>query len=144
MKEVSQTLRYRALPHEVYQVVADFDRYPEFMSDHQAAQIIARSDRIVEVRFTIVIVKAFDFEVVHTMDPGRSIDWVHRKGPFKHCEGGWHFAPSADGLETDVRYRIAVDPGFFIPGFIVKSLIEGTLPRTLNTFKGRVEALCGR
>ena len=70
--------------------------------------------------------------------PGR-LDWTLIEGAFKANDGGWELAPLDGGARTRVTYRIDLQVGMFVPGNIVRSLTQRSLPDTLERFKAEAE-----
>jgi ribosome-associated toxin RatA of RatAB toxin-antitoxin module len=63
------------------------------------------------------------------------------EGSFKSNEGGWTLEPIDGGRRTRATYEVDLDVGMFVPGSVMKTIVEQDLPRTLAAFKGRAEGL---
>ena len=50
-------------------------------------------------------------------------------------------APINGGTKTELTYSMYVDPGFFVPQWIMREGMKDELPRTLKGLKERVEAV---
>ena len=59
---------------------------------------------------------------------------------FKANNGGWDLTPVADGAQTQAEYDIALEIGMFVPGSVLKTLVESSLPATLEAFRREAEA----
>lgn len=66
------------------------------------------------------------------------IDSEYLSGDFRCFEGEWRFDPLGDGL-TRVQVEIRIDPGFPIPGRIVKMLNERVLKSSIDDRCRRLE-----
>ncbi len=98
----------RVLPHspkQMYDLVADIERYPEFLPWCLAARITKRGEGMVESDLVIGF-KMFRerFRSRATFRPPDAIDVAYIKGPMRHLDNHWSFEPHLDGCEL----------GFFI------------------------------
>ena len=99
----------RVLPHsaaQMYDLVADVDKYPEFLPWTAATRIRSRKDmgdHEVMLADLIVSFKVFreSFGSKVTLWPDRHrIDTAYIDGPFKHMESSWTFRDVEDGVEV--------------------------------------------
>lgn len=68
------------------------------------------------------------------------IDFHRVSGDLKEEQGTWLLRPSQDGAATLVEYQVYIDPGFWIPQFLVHRSLRKDLPAALNGLRERVEA----
>jgi uncharacterized protein YndB with AHSA1/START domain len=71
------------------------------------------------------------------------IDFHRVSGDLKEEKGTWLLTPSPDGVATVVQYDVYVDPGFWIPQFLVHRSLRKDLPAALNGLRDRVQAMDG-
>ena len=103
----------RALPFaptDIFDLVADIERYPEFLPWCTAARVRDRKpDGLLadlEIGYRI-FVETFTSRV--TLRRPGAIDVVCERGPFRHLRNAWRFAPSeGGGLRAEVRDRLRV------------------------------------
>jgi ribosome-associated toxin RatA of RatAB toxin-antitoxin module len=96
---------------EVFDIIEQAERYPEFLPWCARATVLARTDDFVSaeievdyhgVRFTLV-----------TRNPKRRPDWLAvrlERGPFRRFEGAWHvisLAPDACKIAFTMSYEMA-------------------------------------
>ncbi|PID36942.1 MAG: ubiquinone-binding protein [Rhodobacterales bacterium] len=106
-------------PEQMYDLVADVARYPEFLPWNSAARIRARTpldDGREEMLADLVISfkvfrERFGSRVI--LDPAAArIDTAYLDGPFKHLKSHWIFDPHRDGCEVnffvDFEFRNAI------------------------------------
>lgn len=135
----------RLLPYEVEQLfdlVADIERYPEFLPWCVGARIRERRDdyilgdlligwRMVRERFT---------SRVHLYKPDR-IDVEYAEGPFKYLENHWKFIPQNGGtlidFHVDFEFRSRVLTG------IVETVFTEAVKRMVGAFEKRARQLYG-
>ena len=95
-----QILPYQ--PEQLFDLVADVARYPEFLPWCVAARVRSRADHEVIADMTNgygPFRESFTSRVVPHR-PNR-IDVHYEKGPFKYLNNHWQFLPHADGTEVD-------------------------------------------
>jgi len=57
----------------------------------------------------------------------------------KDESGVWLLQPSADGRSTTIEYRIAMQPGFFVPHSMIRHSLKKQLPAALLALRQRAE-----
>jgi uncharacterized protein YndB with AHSA1/START domain len=72
-------------------------------------------------------------------DRPHRIDFHRVSGDLKAEEGTWLLTPTADGTGTVVQYEVYLDPGFWIPKFLVTRSLRKDLPAALSGLRDRVE-----
>jgi hypothetical protein len=75
-----------------------------------------------------------DFHPPHRMD-------FHRiGGNLKYEVGSWTLVPGADG-STTVVYRVSLQPGFWVPHFMIRRMLRKQLSATLRALRRHAEEL---
>jgi len=135
-------------PQALFDLVADIERYPEFLPWCRAARIIERKES--EFMGELVInflhlTESYTSRV--TLDPAptpeatAAIDVVMVKGPFEYLTNHWRFIPTEGGTQID----FALD--FKFRSRILEKLIGGLFTkatiRMVTAFKERADALYG-
>ncbi len=140
-------LPYR--PEQMYGLVADVERYPEFLPWNSAARIKSRRD-IGEGREEVLADLVVSFKVFRerfgsrlVLDPGRyRIDTEYLDGPFKFMRSHWHIKDHAEGCEVD----FFVD--FEFRNVVLQKLIgvvfDQAMRRIVRAFDDRAAALYGQ
>ena len=129
-----------ATPEKCYQVIADLERYPEFVSDMQLAKILKRDGEKIKAEFTVKIIKQISYTLDLIGVPGKSFDWKLVKGFMKKNDGAWRLKDLGDGT-TEATYAVDVEFGLLVPSSVMKMLQENQLPKMLDEFKKRIESL---
>ncbi len=83
---------------QLYSLVADVGRYPEFLPWCLAARITRRDGNVFWADLVIgfhLIRESYTSRV--TLIPGREIRTAYTSGPFRKMEGCWRFVPRDDG-----------------------------------------------
>ncbi|MBN2053920.1 SRPBCC family protein [bacterium] len=133
----------KATPEEIFSVVVDYERYPDFLGMVKEAEILDHeSENVVICRFVADVVKEFEYVLRLEHAPFEWTEWTYVRGAFKDNSGGWRFIPVKDG-ETRVIYRAAIDFGFLVPKIIARQVVNSSLPSMVKTVEKRVLALRG-
>jgi ribosome-associated toxin RatA of RatAB toxin-antitoxin module len=122
----------------VYEVVADVERYPQFLSDVSA---VDRKDDIVGM--TVSAGPLSMRLVTHArFDPPRAIDLEQVRGPFRRFSGRWTFTPTRDGA-TEVAYHADYEMPLLgaLLGSTTHALLERQTQRQISGFEARVREL---
>ncbi len=89
-------------PAQLFALVADVERYPEFLPWCVGARIRERTPDTVVADLVIgfkLIRERFTSRV--TLDPPRRIDVTYTEGPFRYLNNHWEFTPVAGGCRID-------------------------------------------
>lgn len=113
MQEFSTTHRVAHSAEEMFNLVADVERYPEFVPLCQALVVRERKKQD-EGKEVIVADMTVAYKFLHEtftsrvlLDrAGNRVLVEHVEGPFKHLENRWRFAP-VDGTSCDVSFYVA-------------------------------------
>ena len=133
----------RAAPARIYDVVTDFERYPEWAADIKAVEIVERDPegRAAEVAYRAA---AFGRSTNYTLryDYGKApeqLSWVLVKGDLtSKLDGEYHFEPSGD--DTEVVYHLVAELKVPIPGFVKRRAQGRIMSTALRHLKARVES----
>ena len=85
-------------PEQMFYLVADVERYPEFLPWCTAVRVLERNGDVVISRMEVgfkVFSESFTTRV--TLSPPRRIDVAYFEGPFKYLNNHWVFEPVAGG-----------------------------------------------
>lgn len=143
-ERVSERMVIRANPAHCYEVLTDFQRYPEWAADIKAVSIEERDPdgRPAQVTFRAA---AFGRSTSYTLRydysgaPSR-LSWEQVSGDVtRRLDGSYEISASDDG-SADVTYTLVVDLKVPLPVF-VKRRAEGRIAHTaLKELKERVES----
>lgn len=143
MTGTSESIHIQASPQQVFDVIADFPRYPEFLPEIRGVTIESSGDNELEVTFSAQIIAPLQYTLHFTLTPPKGLQWTMIRGQIlRKNDGGWKLRSTKDG-GTEATYTIDVGFGPLVPSQISNSLAGSTLPATLQRFKARVESLQG-
>ena len=142
----TRTLPYSA--QQMYDLVADVARYPEFLPWNSAARITARrpvpEGEVMEADLVIsfkVFRETFASRV--TLWPGKKrIDTEYLEGPFRRMKSFWAFRDRPEGgceveFFVDFEFRNAILQG------IIGVVFNDAMQRVVRAFERRAAALYG-
>ena len=69
-----------------------------------------------------------------------SIRFSHVRGDFHENHGSWEFTPMRGGTATIVTYRARVSPAFYVPRWLMRSMLKRDLPDLMRGLRARAEA----
>ena len=141
MPRGERTIVVNVPPEHMFDVVADYERYPEFGSGILEATVEERSGQVLVVSFAVKVVKLIEYTLRLVHDRPQRIDWTLVRGNLmKSNVGGWQFNPLS-GARTEVRYSCEIGMGALVPRAVTVALVDISLPKMLSEFKTRAEAL---
>jgi carbon monoxide dehydrogenase subunit G len=126
---------------DVMEVLEDYEAYPEF----RTAQVRQRGEggRATEVAFEVdvpVLGKA-TYTLTYRYAPGDTgLSWVTKeaRGAIRDIRGEYLLNEVSDS-ETKVTYRLAVEIGVLVPGFVRTEGAKRVIENALERLKRRVE-----
>lgn len=150
MPSFRSTRRVPHTPHEMFELVADVERYPEFLPLCTGLRVIRRTPdeggretlvaemsigyRSIAERFTTKVVldrAALDIHVSY-------ID-----GPFRYLENRWEFRPD-DGGGSSVRFSIEYEFRSIALGLLMGAMFDRAFRRFTDAFETRADDVYGR
>jgi len=145
MPSASRTVKINASPDVVLGVITDFPAYPTFLPEMDECEVLrverdANGEPLAfEVRFVVRVIRRLEYTLRLVRDENPAIRWSLVEGVFKVNDGSWVLEPLDGGTVTQATYSIDLGVGMFVPGNIVRSLVEKSLPDTLQRFKQEAE-----
>ena len=129
----------------MYAVVADVERYPEFLPWVVALRIKSRASE--GPREILLAEMAVGYRVLRerytskvTLDPAAlTIDVVAIEGPFRRLENHWRFTPDIDGARVDFRVAFEFSNRFLQAA--AGSAFEKVLMKMTDAFEARAASL---
>ena len=143
MAQASRTVTINVPPEKLFDVIVDYEKYPEFLPEVKKVQVNAGQGSIKEVTYTVDIkAKVITYTLKHTAERPSKVSWTMIKGEMmKGNDGAWTLKAGAQPGTTDATYTIDLKLSSLVPGFIERMLAEQSLPGLLANFKARAESL---
>lgn len=136
----SALLPYRAA--DVFAIVNDVSRYPEFLPWCTGASVLAASEQEVVAELSLVASGIREtFTTRNQLTPFEKIDMVLVSGPFRALSGGWTFTR----LGEDAGCRVALDLDFQLAGMrmLLGSVFARAADQMVDAFCTRADELLG-
>jgi len=143
----SETRRLPYSAEQMYDLVADVARYPEFLPWCAAARIRSRRPQgaaeVMEADLVIsfkVFRERFGSRVTLWPEEGR-IDTEYLDGPFRYLKSNWRFEPAEGGVDVsffvDFEFRNRVLQG------VIGMVFHDAMQRIVRAFERRAAELYG-
>jgi len=136
----------RRLPYtqqQLFDLVADVERYPEFLPWCVGARVRERKPNVIVADLLIgyrMVRERFTSRIV--LDPPGRIDVSYSEGPFRYLDNHWLFEPEPDGgctldffVDFEFRSRMLQK--------IIELLFNEAVRRMVSAFEGRARRLYG-
>ena len=146
MPAAHTTVEVDAAPAVLMGIITDFGRYPQFLADMEEAVVLRGPDEGPQgtewtVRFAVRVIRRLEYTLRLWRPNDAELRWSLVEGVFKANDGGWTLTPLDGGARTHARYDLEIELGMFVPGSVMKTLVERNLPATLAAFKARAEGI---
>ena len=129
-------------PEQLYGLVADVERYPEFLPWCRAARVTRREENVVYADLMIgfkVFRERFTSKV--TLDPPAAIGMQYVKGPMRHLNNQWRFEPHPEGCLID--FYVEFEFRSALLQRVIGVLFNEAVRRMVSAFEARARALYG-
>jgi coenzyme Q-binding protein COQ10 len=136
----------RLLPYtqeQLFNLVADIERYPEFLPWCLAARIRKREARTIHADLMIgfrMVRERFTSKVELT--PPHRIDVAYAEGPFKYLNNHWVFEP-APGGGCEIDFFVDFEFRNRMLQKLIEVLFHEAVRRMVSAFETRARALYG-
>ena len=128
---------------EFYKLIADYEKYPEFISEVKDCKILRTDGPRKLIEFKVSVVKSFAYTLWMTEKENESIIWEFGGGEiFKTSNGYWKLQDEAG--KTRATYSVDATFGIFVPGPIAKALVSVNLPSMMSAYHKRVKQVYGK
>ena len=134
----------RIIPHkpeDLFELVADVKRYPEFLPWCLAARIRTQTEKelIADLIIGFQVFKEQFTSKVAMDKEALFIDTSYADGPFKYLQNHWKFLPHKDGCEIDFYVDFELKNSFF--NAIMTKSFQFVLDKIADSFQKRAEEL---
>jgi ribosome-associated toxin RatA of RatAB toxin-antitoxin module len=137
MREVRRSALLPYTASQMYGLVTDVERYPEFLPWCKGARILAAEGEFVTVSLGLVrgMVRG-SFTTRNRQVPDRSVEMRLVEGPFSLLEGRWDFLP-IEAAGTRVELQIRFQTHGLISGLALGPAFEGICNQMVDAFGRR-------
>ena len=150
MPRFSSKRRVQHTASEMFDLVADVERYPEFVPLCQALKIRQRTQNadgtevvVADMTVSFKLVKE-TFTSKVTLDKANlKILVEYLRGPFSHLENRWTFEPRSE-TECDVVFFLAYEFRSRMLAMLMGSMFDAAFARFSSAFEKRADAIYGK
>lgn len=139
----TSTIDVDATAEELFDIVVDVDSYPEWLKDVKSVEVLERDADGRPLAATMrvdVTIREVTYTLDYEYDVPTRVAWTSRPGgDVRSIDGSYTFEINDDG-GTTVIYELAIDPGFPVPGFLLKRAAKHITGAALDGLKRRAEA----
>ena len=139
MKQVKKSVLLWYTPHEIYRLVTDVERDPEFLPWCARVEVLNRDEQGPTVRLHLAysgIRHAFTTRNVQVADESVHVKLVD--GPFSLLDGTWRFValplPAAPGGADNAACKIEFELRYEFSNAVLEAAISPVFDRVANTF----------
>lgn len=150
MPQFSTKRRVRHAAAEMFDLVADVDRYPEFVPLCRALEAKSRTKKedgievlVVDMTVAYKLVRE-TFTTRVTLDkPKLQILVEYLSGPFSHLQNRWSFRP-VDDRSCEVEFFIAYEFRSRVLAALMGAMFDAAFRRFADAFEKRADQIYGR
>jgi coenzyme Q-binding protein COQ10 len=130
-------------PEQIYGLVADVERYPEFLPWCLAARIRKRDETwfVADMVIGFKMIRERFTSHVALDERHRRIDVVYAEGPFKHLENHWLFEQHDEGCLID--FYVDFEFRSKLLQTLIEALFHEAVKRMVGAFEARARDLYG-
>ena len=130
-------------PEQLFDIVADIERYPDFLPWCVAARVRSREGNLITADVVIGF-KMFRerFTTRNVLDRPRRIDVTYHEGPFKYLNNHWLFEPMGEA-SCDLDFYIDFEFRTRLLQMAVGVLFNEAVKVMVSAFEKRAKAIYG-
>lgn len=139
MSEASRSIIINASQEKVFDVISDFESYPEFLPEMKKVKVEKAGKKEITAAFTLNLIKEINYRLKLKLTKPTSVSWKLIDGNLMSENNGSWKLKKISARKTEAQYKIEVKFGTLVPGFISTMLVGSSLPKMLEAFKERIE-----
>lgn len=142
MADVKHTEVFNCTPDQFFDLLIDYEKYPEFLSEVKECKVIEDEGATKKVKYQVSVVKTINYVLQLTEDRPKEVAWSFVDGDlFKKMSGHWKLTD--EGGKTKAEYYVDAAFGMFVPKPMIKTVLSANLPAMMKAYHKRVDALYG-
>ncbi|MDH4571708.1 type II toxin-antitoxin system RatA family toxin [Salinicola acroporae] len=144
MPSVNRSAFVRHTPEQMFELVNDFERYPEFLPGCRRASIVEQGDGYLIGRMTLA--KGGVEQSVTTrndLERPQRIDLSLVDGPFKRLSGQWHFRAMGEDA-CKIELEMSFEFSNRLLGMAFGRLFQQVAGQLVDAFTRRADQVYGR
>lgn len=143
MKTINKSVIVPYTPEQMYTLVNDIERYPEFVPWCVGSELLSKTDDELRARLDFAKGGAQkSFATINRLQPNKMIEMCLLDGPFKHLEGFWRFEVEREGV-TRVSLDISFEFSNKMMGMMFGSFFQQIIGSLVDAFYQRAQEVYG-
>lgn len=139
MPRVEREIVIDAPVETVFACITDYEKYPDFLPEMQAVEVVSREENTVVVRFELELLMRITYTLRLTESAPTELSWTLEEAKMmSQNSGGWKLESLGEN-QTKATYGLEVKLRGLIPKSVSTRLMGTTLPQTLERFKESIE-----
>lgn len=131
-------------PEQMYALVADVQRYPEYLPWLVSSRILKRDERVVVAALEVGFKMVRERFVSHvTLNPPDRIEVKYLEGPFKYLNNHWTFHARPDG-GCEIEFYVDFEFRSRMLQMLMGVVFQQAVQRMVSAFEARAQQLYGR
>ena len=149
MPQFETTRQIRHAPDKMFALVADIEKYPEFLPLCTGLTVRSRKEKdgrtllVADMSVGYKAIRETFTTQVYLQPDERLIDVKYIDGPFKYLENRWRFDPGSGG-GTEVHFFIDYEFKSRILSALMGSMFDRAFRMFSDAFEKRADALYGK
>lgn len=146
MADAQATETFNCTPKEFFDIVTDYEKYPEFLGEVKACRVLKKEGDTKLVDYKVSVVKAMQYQLKTKEVEPSLVSWEYAGGDaFKTMSGSWKI-DEVPGDKTKCKCTYSVEATFkiFVPGPVAKTLLNVNLPTMMASYHKRIKAVYGK
>ncbi|RCS24310.1 type II toxin-antitoxin system RatA family toxin [Phyllobacterium salinisoli] len=140
-------VRHRA--EEMFALVADVEKYPEFLPMCEALTVRSRKER--DARTLLVADMTVGYKLIREtftsqvfLNPEENIiDVKYINGPFRYLDNRWAFRPIGDGASCEIEFYIDYEFKSRTLGLLMGTMFDLAFRKFTEAFERRADTIYG-
>lgn len=134
MAGAERTETYDVDINDFFNVLIDYEAYPDFVDGCDEAEILEQDDNHARVKFSLNLIKKFSYVLDLKYERPNTVSWSFVEGDiFKSNDGEWKLEDLGNG-QTKVHYKIDISFKLMVPKMILNKLVNNNLPEMMQTY----------
>jgi coenzyme Q-binding protein COQ10 len=143
MASATTTATFNCTAEEFFDLVTDYEKYPEFLTEVKAVKILKTEKNAKEMEYSVNLIKSFKYKLRAEEKRPTEVKFHFLGGDvFKTMKGSWMIRPKGDKCEVD--YSVEATFGMLIPDSVAKPLVSANLPMMIENMKKRIKKVYGK
>ncbi|MFK8068720.1 MAG: type II toxin-antitoxin system RatA family toxin [Gammaproteobacteria bacterium] len=144
MSKINKRVLVPYTADQMYGLVNDSSRYPEFLPWCESVRVIEQSESAIKAEVGVSKGKIRQsFTTQNSMVPGERIEMNLVEGPFKSLHGVWTFSPRGEaGCEVSLEMEFEFTKGLL--GFGFNKVFSGIASSLVDAFCQRAKTVYGQ